>query len=562
MVTSPHSFGWKASLLLVCLTVLIGYKLDWDTLPTISNSVVMESESSRSSRTFVGNIFYPAAPRDTMLLHPGELPGYTGWARPEHTLAEFFSIVHVSSHFPTVGQPLIITVQCQGHDDCQKDSSLFFLRAYGPAVVPGIVNDVDRGRGKGVYNLQFTFHDPGQYTVEAVLTFSTAPPNSAFPVPEEAQQPAYEGYLLPEFPLIVHVAPATRTHGVKQQSGIDSISSGDNLCTIRDMVTTSNTDAIQNARWVVTGKSNNPGYYVSNVANNAITKRGYAEGVNSLGVQMEYQHLSNCELLPESAFDRNLHDQRVFAHCLKNTSKTLRIIYIGDSVLRVQKDKLRQLTNRMSNLEFHFLLLHFGYRRNQVLGPSNVTAFLNDLQDRYPNDPKAILFNTGLHDIHQLCGAENAEDRKTYLDPKRLHSGAFSCTNEYRALLQEFVTRVQEFPAQLKVFQTTTAAWPKYGNWGIGWEANAQNMPLVSDFSHAFNDIAVGVLNERNGKTSAAAAAKDAERIHMMDAYWMTYARPDNREIGDIGKKLSHPGDEVLSVMARMWSKMILDDVC
>jgi len=91
----------------------------------------------------------------------------------------------------------------------------------------------------------------------------------------------------------------------------------------------------------------------------------------------------------------------------------------------------------------------------------------------------------------------------------------------------------------------------KYGNYGIDWNQNAQSMVLISDFCAAFNDIAFEVL----------ADYKDSN-IDIMDGYWITYPRPDNREIGNIGKKLSHPGVEVLSIMARKWAMLILDRVC
>ena len=124
--------------------------------------------------------------------------------------------------------------------------------------------------------------------------------------------------------------------------------------------------------------------------------------------------------------------------------------------------------------------------------------------------------------------------------------------DEYRALIRDFVDVIKEFPAQLKVFQSTTAAWPKYGNWGIGWEHNPQRMPLVSDFSAKFNEIAFEVL----------ADYKKDGGIDIMDGYWITYPRPDNREIGDIGNKLSHPGVEVLSAMARKWAMLVLYKIC
>jgi len=85
--------------------------------------------------------------------------------------------------------------------------------------------------------------------------------------------------------------------------------------------------------------------------------------------------------------------------------------------------------------------------------------------------------------------------------------------NEYRALLKDFIEKINEFPAALKVFQTTTAAWPKYGNYGIQWSANAQSMILLSDFCEYFNNIAFEVL----------ADYKNSD-IQIMDGYWITYS--------------------------------------
>ena len=122
--------------------------------------------------------------------------------------------------------------------------------------------------------------------------------------------------------------------------------------------------------------------------------------------------------------------------------------------------------------------------------------------------------------------------------------------NEYRALLKDFLDVVQDFPADLKVFQSTTAAWPKYGNYGIEWGQGGQGMVLMSDFCQAFNDIAFEVLQDYKND------------IAIMDGYWITYPRPDNREVGDIGKKLSHPGVEVLGAMTRKFVMLVLDRVC
>jgi hypothetical protein len=248
--------------------------------------------------------------------------------------------------------------------------------------------------------------------------------------------------------------------------------------------------------------------------------------------------------------------------------KKVHIVYVGDSLLRLQKVMLQELLKDIptDRAEFSLLQLHGGYRKVQKQGGKegmNVKTFFNDLKmktkDAGNDETIVILFNTGMHDIHNLCSAKFSDDRKTYLDMDRLESGTFSCAEEYRALLRDFLDMVNDFPAALKVFQSTTAAWPKYGNWGFQWQQNGEDMNLISDFCAAFNEIAFEVL----------ADYKDSD-IHVMDGYWITYPRPDNRQIGmgsetresNIGKKLSHPGVEVLSVMVRKWVMLMLDRIC
>jgi hypothetical protein len=419
---------------------------------------------------------------------------------------------------------------------------LFYLRAYGPAIVPGIVRQhvVDNvDDDNGLYHTSFVFYDPGLYTVEVVLTFSNPPPISAFPLNEESEQPAYEGFLLPGFPLLVRAQESNQTQHEKYDVQ-------NKLCTFDDLIVSSAMSAMNQARWKVMGRSNGQGYSSKNTP---VSRTGYVTNHNSLGMHMEYQYISGCILPSNATYDKGItmrnHANDLFGQC----SRKVQIVHIGDSVLKWQMEKLRTLANgHLDNVQFHFLSLHRGFRRNQILGPSNVQRFLQDIRRKYPNDTISILFNTGLHDIHQLCGAENANDRHQYLNAS-IPDSEFSCLAEYRFLLNEFVDIIQRFPAELKMFQSSTTAWPKYGNWNIEWDHHSQRMPLVSDFVAAFNDVAFDVLSKKEG-------------INIMDGYWITYSRPDNREYGSIGKKLSHPGEEVLVVMARIWAKMILDRVC
>ena len=81
-------------------------------------------------------------------------------------------------------------------------------------------------------------------------------------------------------------------------------------------------------------------------------------------------------------------------------------------------------------------------------------------------------------------------------------------------------------------------------------------MPVATEFIDFFNDIAYDVMKE-NFKT-----------IPIMDGYWVSYARPDNREItskkkGVLERKLSHPGLEVVFAMLRTWSTIVAQsDLC
>jgi hypothetical protein len=551
-----------------------------------------------------------------MALTPGELPGYTGWARPEWTLAGFFSIqqppatttttVQPAPHFVTVmGESFSILVECQGHDDCSKASSLFYLRAYGPAVLPGRVVVVDAiqemTRQKQTtqedmvtgsrYEFQFRPMDSGVYTVEAVLTFSNPPPLDLFPLPAIYEQPVYEGYLLPGFPLQVVVleAPATTATApafLEESSSPQPSSTEQRYCTRAELTETSSFSAVSKARWKVTSKPNGAGYTSKTLTRQkeqqqqqlqTISEDGYKQGIHSIGIQMAYTYYSPaCDIVPKLAFLKRQGNNNPFYHCGKvvattttttttpsdsssmsistggKTEQNIVVIFIGDSTMRIQHAMFEGYVNHLPNVQTAFIDLYHGYRWVQKQVENTIQAQLDEIQRRHPDALKVVLFNTGLHDIHRLCGQEWAKDRRDYLKNDALAAGTFRCTLEYKTLLDEFATLIQEFPAQLKVFQTTTAGWPKYGNYGVDWNHRGQAMPLAPDVVAQFNEIAVNVLLD----------SKYVNDIYIMDGYWITYARPDNREVGSIGQKLSHPGLEVQSAMTRVWATMILQEVC
>lgn len=101
------------------------------------------------------------------------------------------------------------------------------------------------------------------------------------------------------------------------------------------------------------------------------------------------------------------------------------------------------------------------------------------------------------------------------------------------------------------MFETTTAGWPKWGNFGFAWPPwRGQPLPLDSHYVDYFNGIAVEVVSELD--------------IPVVDGFWLTRARPDHREVShenDIGKHLVHAGPEVYTVLLREWIALVEDKV-
>ena len=283
-------------------------------------------------------------------------------------------------------------------------------------------------------------------------------------------------------------------------------------------------------------------------AGSNVTLRGYQWGNNSLGFQAEYQHR-----------DCRLHDQ-LSAECdhvsgdLFSPQRKLHILLIGDSVMRLQKDYLEGHLDS-AGVDVTFVELYGGALRCSRSSGPRVSDLIRDTQS--DSRRTVILVNTGMHDIHRLCGHTYKEDRATYFTAHELR---LSCLDIYRNAVQELVTTVQQIPAAIRIFQTTTAAWPKYGNYGVAWDPRyAQELPLDSVFVERFNRVAVEEIQKINH------ASVKSQQIAIVDAYWMTLARPDNREtnkVADIGKKLSHPGYEVTQYMVRVWFQAAMHLLC
>jgi hypothetical protein len=190
--------------------------------------------------------------------------------------------------------------------------------------------------------------DEGLYTVEVVLTFSHPPPFSQFPL-ESFTEPVYEGYMLPDFPLLLSVID-------QESSGVVAVDPLP-LCTMADMFESSPTSAIRAGRWLVKEKMIMRPFSLSN-QNKDASFDGYQRGENSLGIHMEYRP-TKCSLVEESALKGSPNLVECAERDLRDRNRRLHIILAGDSNMRLQAQVLERenflgLASSFSFLDFHY----------------------------------------------------------------------------------------------------------------------------------------------------------------------------------------------------------------
>jgi len=344
------------------------------------------------------------------------------------------------------------------------------------------------------------------------------------------------------------------------------------VCNATELYEAGLNGAVETGRWIVVDKatSNRRSSTIATKNNmpanrSDISLVGYQQGLNSLGVRMEYAP-RKCRMLSNNQALRSL-------QCAKK--KHLHIIYIGDSNLRMQyklfDESLEQFLNisnfNMSSSEFPTIettrISTYGGLRETMSNVSEQLAEIRAKHDARSNHQKEyfILFNSGLHDINRRCATPKTERKLDFNT---------SCTQDYEESLWELLRLLDTFPATLKVFQSTTAGWPKYGNYGFAWPPSIpQLLPRDPTFVAHFNNAADRVLSKYNKKIAAAKtkAGGGSYRsiIPTMDAYWLTLARPDHRQVDKdnfIGKHLAHAGPEVYTFLVRKWTMLVLEATC
>lgn len=371
-----------------------------------------------------------------LIIRPGELPGYTGWARPEYTMAPYYQIEQIDYEI-LAGSRWRAHINCP-HKACLDARAHFHVRLYGPAVLSGLVHDYRNGS----YSIHAWPIDPGLYTVEVVLAFSDAPEWKVFPLPIEKDEPAYEGYMIPGFPCQLQVFES-----IKQ---IHNSSTG--ICTLEDLVTTGASEGPRSGpRWVVADKVGSRNHIQAQKGRTkSLSLKGYQSGANSLGIFMEYRPRA-CSLL-----SLPLGELRNPNGCLVATKEQpLHFIFVGDSVTRLQKEVFENLVGPSDLVQ----VTHISIKTGLTLVLSNVTERLTAMMQTAPtNERRFLFFNSGLHDIHRLCTQKWRKARHKYISES---DKDFSCARAYRSDLKRFLEFMANYPAELRVFQTTSAG--KFG---------------------------------------------------------------------------------------------------
>lgn len=443
-------------------------------------------------------------------LTPGELPRYIPTKRALATSkAHLYQIATMPEKVAPILQPWSVTVSCK---DCGNDVPHFYMRAYGPSVVTGSMTRCYKEGTTAFHVFTFVPPDVGMYTVEVALTFSNMPDFHAFPLPANTKEPAFEGILLPGFPLR-HMLAHRRA---------DKKEEPDHQCTSSEVAWAHPypTDLTPVARWKVTSKGEPLSAWPAKTLKASRQLNEQDQPRSMLGLEMEYQSL-HCNLPTEEQVRVALNNM------VQTSKKPLRIIFIGDSILGLQEQVFRKIASGIPKIAITSLIGHVWH------WPSYPEQFNKLLK---LEEHRVIIFNAGLHDIQTTCSPTNAGDK-------------IACDQRYQGHLFDLLKTIHLVPADLKIFQTSTAAWPLYGTVKSPDATPAPTFSTSPEMVRHFNEIALEIVREFK-----------PDAFTVMDGFTMTDSRPDNRQVSRVAaQRQLHPGQEVVSALTQQWATVLVD---
>ena len=366
---------------------------------------------------------------------------FKGWARPDTTIAPFFTLKLEPLTNVRVREIYTVSIHCsQLFPECQGNhNNFFYSRAYGPSIITG------KTRKNGdVYDIDFFFMDAGEYTVEIVLTFSNVQDLDEYPLPNEEQEKAYEGWPLSGFPMQITVLPSKNNHD-----------NSNNLCQEEQLISNAHeykNDPFQ-ARWRVIDKVNVPTSLTKTASSqmkHSIDSEhfllGYESGGSTLGYKMDYQH-NDCHLIPEF-FEESSYS---ISTCLTNTKKTIHMIFIGDSNFERQKWYMEDIL--LPQIPQHSIQITFlTTKGGLVTRLDEIKSKLDEIKST--ETINYIFFNAGLHEIKYFCSRVGEETRREIWNEL---DEFLSCSDIYEESFTQLLDILHEFPAEKKIFRTTTA---------------------------------------------------------------------------------------------------------
>lgn len=483
---------------------------------TLNSDAITTTKTEVSSSSVLLTDIHPRHPH----IAPGELPGYTGWLRPAISVAGSLGISHqsCSSGIIQEGEEWTCLIICHT-ERCKTLNTWFYVRAYGPSVITGTVEKIESGH----YRLVLQPFLAGTYFVEAIVTYSHVPPVEAFPLRPKEKEPLYEGYMIKDFPLLLKVQPRPRkvAENLKPWCRKEQLQS------------------LDRSSWVVTGLNRLVSLNSTDQVLSQASLEGYQNDTNSMGIQLDFR-LEDCRLLPLSTM--------VQSSCARDQLK--HITFIGDSVSRIQIKTLEQL---MPSIIIESFELKGGTllceRNGTTLPGGSQGPIVSKIQKAIPTS-SVVVFNTGLHDVHTLCSKALRDERDSYLTTHEQHQ---NCLTNYQQALDVLAETVQEIASPVRIFQTTSASWPRYGNVAMGWDPKRlQGLPHDPGFIQVFNKVAFRKF-------------ESASSVDIVDVFPPAYSRPDHREIvakANTGRRMAHPGQQIVDVMIQMWMHVALETLC
>jgi hypothetical protein len=434
-----------------------------------------------------------------------------------------------------------------GHDLCTEGGSLFYLRAYGPALLTGTVHDYRNG----TYTFTVIPHDAGVYKLEVVLTFSHPPSFDQLPVTIAGSQSenSYEGYMLPTFPIQFRVVSGENDDESTTRQ-LQSLP----RCRASDLLETSKDSPLHQGRWVVKNKQRflpSNEFRIRDGLENVerISLKGYKTSENSVGFEMEYNY-TNCTVDPLNALlnrNRWILTMEKSKRVVDGKNSRLHLLFFGDSNIRNQHNFVRDYFAKPTrSLNGRLQLTYVEVMKFWPLTWESSRQKFLEVYENNPHDHFVVIYNLGLHEISNRCSLFGQK------------AGRFNATHPpgpclppYREDVATMTDLVLSKPALVRIWQSTTAGWPKWGVFGLAWPQNrGQYFPLATDMCGHLNDVAKEIVEEKN--------------VKIMDTYWMALPRPDHREVVDkdtsrTSYKLVHMGPEVYLQLMRQILSIVLE---